>query len=74
MDAREKASMAWDAAFYLGEAALLLLTLGEVDLSIEAMALEKRVYKLEEALAKEADRIFDENIQDIRRTFEKGAL
>ena len=72
MDIREKASIAWSAAYYIREAAILLLELGEADMSDEASAIENKVSELEIALTAEADKRDDEAMKDIERAFERS--
>lgn len=72
MDIRERASIAWDAAYYLREAAILLLELREANLSDDVAEIENKVSELEAKLTAEADRRDDEAMKDIERTFERS--
>ena len=74
MDIREKASIAWDIAYYLREAAILLVNLGEADLSDEVGNMATQVDKLESQYTAEADKRDEEAQRDIERTFERSAI
>ena len=74
MTKREKAQIALDAAYYLGEAALLLMQICEVDMSNIADELGKDALKLEAQYNVEADIEEQLNERALNREYEREAL
>ena len=74
MTKREKAQLAWDAAYYLGEAAIILMQINEPDMSIMADDLGKDALKLEAQYNVEADIEEQLNERALNREYEKEAL